>query len=203
MAITSNRIVLPERAEAIDRIHTFNALDSNEIGDYRELAKGLSGLGLAYSTLALEYGAEHPLPGIDVNIGMWTHIGVGADEHKFTTTPQDIYEFGLQGASLWRAAVEGGTDTYYDHVNVPTDNILRIFLETDPHKLHQGWDQPSQTDIYASRIRTTHNVREWVDYWPFHYPLERQKQGPSAEESVKGYAQILQGLSATLLEIAK
>lgn len=198
--ITLGDEVLPTKAEATDRIHAFVGVNPETISDHVELARTLGGLSLAYSSVALDYGAlpGHLPVGITENIGLWTRIGE-RDEHEFTVSPQDI--FGDFGAKLWRSAVEGGTSRYYDFVSVPTTNVLSGFLDTEPGKLHNGWDMPSWTDIYALRTRGDSPVPTDEEFWPFHKPLETTPDGLTPQERIIGYTQILQDLSRTLLEL--
>lgn len=201
MTLLRGEIALPNRAEALGRIEDFIGVDAGAIGNHTELARQLSGLSLAYSSVALEYGEAHPVPGIATNIGMWTKIGEGANTHRFVMTPQDI--FGLSGVEFERYAVEGGTEKYFDGAVVPTDKILEGFIAADPARLTNGWHMPSWTDVHATRVRTEGTERSRQEYWPFHMPLETLGDGQTSQERVTNYAQILQGLSKTLLEIIK
>lgn len=203
MRINRGDIVLPSVDEAVETIRRFAELEAGNVDNFRTLASALGGMSEALSAVALDYGEDHRLPDIQANIGTWTVLDGEDEKHKFTADPQDI--FGYTGAHLWRSAVVGGPDRYYDHVNVPTQMVLESFLATDPAQLRQGWHQPSWTDIYAERIRDRdRGLDEGVfeRHWPFHMPVSRPEGYPTtaAEDAIR-YTQTLQGLSLTLLDV--
>ncbi len=200
-----NSAVLPSRAEAISTITQFTELDTATITDHVKLAKALGGMSAALSAVALDYGETHRLPDIESNIGLWVELGEGADRHQFTVISQDRYG-GLGGASIERCAADGDTGKYYRHVNVPSEEILRQFLAADPATLRQGYrsGRPSEEDIYAVAVTTDRGVQTSQEHWPFHMPVSRPDAYPTTPaEDATSYAQILQELSKTLLEVVR
>lgn len=202
MGIRRGEIVLPDRAEAIGTITRFTELDSGAVTDYVRLAEVLGSMSAALSAIALEYGENHRLYPNWSNIGLWTKVGEGLDRHKFTTTSQDEEE--RDGASIWRSPLDGDTNRYYRHVEVPTARILRQFLDADPSTLRQGYTsgRPHWEDIYALAIETDRGERTYQNHWPFHMPISRPAEYPTTPaEDATSYTQILQTLSTTLLEV--
>jgi hypothetical protein len=183
-------VVLPSRLDAIDTVTCFTGLEAGAVDDHLKLANALGGMASALTTLTLEYSSA----------GLWTEIGDSDNRHKFASEPQDRIGYG--GASLQRTAGRARTDQFLRRIIVPSDNLLRHFIEADPATLRQGWDRPSRYDIYAKAITTEGGVRTDAEHWPFHLPVNRPAgYSTSPAEDASGYARILQGLSATFLEI--
>lgn len=203
MTIERAGLVLPERAEALDTIHGFNALDPENMTDYRVLAEALGGMSLAVSAVALEYGEAHRPVGVEANVGLWTEIGDEPARLLFATTEQSV--FGSVPACIWRRAIKGGQKEYYDSVTIPTNEILDGFLRADPQRLYQGHDLPNSAEVQAIRMRgpSTHTKPQHDAFLPFYKPHALALDGsPSPQESAKSYTHMLQELSKTLLEVA-
>lgn len=192
-------ITLPARAEAIERIQQFSEVDPQQMREPSVLIENLGGVALAFSALADGYGTT--LEGF--NIGMWTHVGEGDNRHKFTVTRQD--PDGSNGAHIWRSAIRGGTDKYYDSVVVPTDKTLQHFTNTQLTEQRQGLVPPCYTDVHASHIRTPDKgERVYEEYLPFYNPSSRVAEcGRAAADDAVKYTETLLRLSATMLELLR